>query len=117
MAAWEKASEINAQFLTALPISELRATVKSVTTWTWRKYEGTGSKTRRGVMRLETSDLDLQQKQILSGKFGASESERKTRGKIAAAVAVGGFSTAKELAEKAGVGRATLYRHIDLWRP
>jgi hypothetical protein len=67
-----------------LPISEIRSIAKSVSSWTWHKYDGAGLNDRDidiGACRramLINSEMPLKQKQTIGGRYGASQNSIKT---------------------------------------
>ncbi|PBP30860.1 replication initiation protein [Pseudomonas syringae] len=63
-----------------LPLSSLRATVRSVSRWTWTKYWGNSS-CCRGVMALDRS-LPLKQRQRLAAKRTHEVRQKETENKI-----------------------------------
>lgn len=66
-----------------LSISQVKATVKSVSRWTWDRYTG-NSRCHRGVMGLDP-DLPLQEKQRLSAKRTHETRQKATESRIRAA--------------------------------
>lgn len=99
-----------------LPLSELRATVKSVSRWTWDRYTG-GARCNRGVMKLD-ADLSLQERQRLSAVRTHAERQKGTESKIRAACAIlrakGEKVTQVAVSRIAGVARQTVaaYRRV-----
>lgn len=67
-----------------LSISQVKATVKSVSRWTWDRYTGS-SRCNRGVMRLDP-DMPLQEKQQLSARRTHETRQKATESRIRAAV-------------------------------
>ncbi|WKW32513.1 replication initiation protein [Pseudomonas viridiflava] len=63
-----------------LPLSSIRATVRSVSRWTWTKYWGNSS-CCRGVMALDRS-LPLKQRQRLAAKRTHEVRQKETENKI-----------------------------------
>lgn len=61
----KKAESYNIQFPSQLPISEVHSTAKSVASWTWNNYSGSG-RINRGRDELQGGLLELQDKQVLS---------------------------------------------------
>ncbi|MDN4500760.1 replication initiation protein [Pseudomonas mosselii] len=64
----------------SLPISSLRATVKSVADWTWSFYSGNG-RCHRGVMDLDKA-LPLRKRQSLAAERTHTERQKATASKI-----------------------------------
>ena len=67
-----------------LSVAQIKATVKSISRWTWDRYTG-NSRCNRGVMRLDPS-MPLQEKQKLSAKRTHETRQKATEGRIRAAV-------------------------------
>ncbi|MBA6062126.1 MULTISPECIES: replication initiation protein [Pseudomonas] len=103
-------------FITDLPLSSIRSTVKSVARWTWSKYTG-NSRCHRGVMELDKS-LPLVERQRLAAKRTHQERHKATESKIRAACRIllqqGKPLAQAAIASLAGVTRQTVatYRHI-----
>lgn len=70
-------------FTENLPLSSLRATVKSVARWTWERYTGSG-RCHRGVMQLDP-DLALEERQRLAAGRTHGIRQKATESKIRAA--------------------------------
>jgi len=70
-------------FTEDLPVSSLKATVKSVARWTWDRYRG-DSRCHRGVMQL-TKDLPLAERQRLAAVRTNEVRQKATESKIRAA--------------------------------
>ena len=66
-----------------LPLSSLRATVKSVARWTWDRYRG-DSRCHRGVMQLD-KDLPLVERQRLAAARTHEVRQKATESKVRAA--------------------------------
>lgn len=66
-----------------LPLSSIRATVKSVARWTWDRYRGTG-RCHRGVMQLDKA-LPLVERQRLSAQRTTALQTQASESKIRAA--------------------------------
>lgn len=66
-----------------LPLSSIRATVKSVARWTWDRYRGTG-RCHRGVMQLDKA-LPLVERQRLAAQRTTALQTKATESKIRAA--------------------------------
>jgi len=99
-----------------LPLSSLRATVRSVSRWTWTKYWGNSS-CCRGVMALDRS-LPLKQRQRLAAKRTHEVRQKETENKIRVACHAlhrrGKQLRLTLVAKEARVTRQTVanYRHI-----
>jgi hypothetical protein len=96
-----------------LPLSSVRATVRSVARWTWAKYKG-GGKCHRGAMELDKS-LPLQTRQRLAAKRTHEVRHKATESKIRAACASlraqGKRLTQAAIALIAGITRQTVAAH------
>jgi hypothetical protein len=88
--------------------SQVKATVKSVSRWTWDRYTG-DARCERGAMALPGT-IPLNEKQSLAGKFAAEQKKKKTINKIISAVKVLINSTNKELTYVAVAKQACLTR-------
>lgn len=99
-----------------LPMSSIKATVKSVGRWTWDRYTG-GGRCHRGVMRLD-KDLPLDEKQRLAARRSTAIRQKATESKIRAACRQlqqkGQALAQAAIAKLAGVTRQTVanYKHI-----
>lgn len=99
-----------------LPLSSLRATVKSVTRWTWDRYKG-DSRCHRGVMQID-KDLPLVERQRLAASRTHSVRKKATESKILAACRLlqqkGEILTQAAIARVSGLSRQTIaaYRHV-----
>lgn len=67
-----------------LPLSEIKATAKSVARWTWTKY--TRSNKRRGALGLGLSNMPLTERQRLGAHWTHGERKNKTEKRICAAL-------------------------------
>jgi len=67
-------------FTEDLPLSSLRATVKSVARWTWDRYRG-GSRCHRGVMQLD-KDLPLTERQRLAAIRTHEVRQKETESRV-----------------------------------
>jgi len=110
-----------AGFTENLRVSQVRATVKSVSRWTWTRYTGR-SDCHRGVMRLD-KNVPLGDRQRLSAKrtheVRRTASERKVRLACLELRQKGEKLTAVAVARAAGVTRQTVarYRHVLTEKP
>ncbi|RMN39645.1 Primase C terminal 1 (PriCT-1) [Pseudomonas syringae] len=99
-----------------LPLSSLRATVRSVSRWTWDKYRGTASACN-GVMALDRS-LPLKTRQSLAAERTHAVRQKATESKIRAACRLlherGDQLRVGTVAKEAGVTRQTTanYKHV-----
>lgn len=99
-----------------LPLSSLRATVKSVARWTWDRYRG-DSRCHRGVMQLD-KDLPLVERQRLAAARTHEVRQKATESKIRAACRQlqqkGETLTQAAIARLAGLSRQTVaaYKHV-----
>lgn len=99
-----------------LPLSSLRATVRSISRWTWTKYWGNAS-CCRGVMELDRA-LSLKERQNLAAKRTHKIRQKATESKIRAACRTlqkrGEQLRMTSVAKEAGVTRQTVanYKHI-----
>ena len=99
--------------------SQVRATVKSITRWTWSKYYGAAD-CARGTMLLDRS-IPLPEKQRLAASYTHKERVKKTEEKIRTAVAnleaQGTALTQKAVAGASGLSRQTVAKHKHLLTP
>ncbi|MBL4842150.1 MAG: replication initiation protein [Thalassospira sp.] len=99
--------------------SQVRATVKSITRWTWAKYYGSAD-CARGTMLLDPS-MPLSEKQRLAARYTHKERVKKTEEKIRTAVAnleaQGNALTQKAVAGASGLSRQTVAKHKHLLTP
>ncbi|MEE4885985.1 replication initiation protein [Pseudomonas alliivorans] len=100
-----------------LPLSSLRATVRSVSRWTWDKYRGT-TKGCRGVMALDRS-LPLKTRQSLAAQRTHAVRQKATESKIRAACRIlqerGEQLRLITVAKEAGVTRQTVANYIHIF--
>jgi len=96
-----------------LPISSVRATVKSIARWTWDRYQGGGS-CHRGVMQLDKS-LPLEERQRQAAKrthaLRVQEGESKIRKACNELRQAGQPLTFTAVAAQAGLSRQTVAKH------
>jgi len=103
-------------FAQNLPLSSIRATVKSVARWTWTHYTGS-TRCHRGAMRLD-GDLPLPQRQKLSAERTHQVRRQATESKVRAAcrllLARGESITQAAVAKIAKISRQTVstYKQI-----
>lgn len=99
-----------------LPLSSIKATVKSVARWTWSRYAGTG-RCNRGVMNLD-KDLPLPERQRLSAtrthELRRKATESRIRGACRALQQQGKAFTQAAIARAAGISRQTVanFKHV-----
>jgi hypothetical protein len=103
--------------LSNLTLAQVKATVRSVSRWTWERYRGT-SKCHRGVMGLSRQKhLTLSEKQSLAAARTHQTRTEKTSQKIKAAVAnliaCCHKVTQSAVARIAGVSRQTVARYLQ----
>ena len=103
-------------FSADLPLSSIRATVKSITRWTWTRYTGT-SRCHRGAMRLD-GDLPLAERQRLAADRTHELRRKATMSKIRVACRVlrtrGEALTQLAISKLAKLSRQTVatYKHV-----
>jgi hypothetical protein len=110
-------------FMENLTHSSVRATVKSVSRWTWDRYTGS-SRCHRGVMQL-SKDLPLIERQRLAAARTNASRHKSTESRIRAARAYlqqqGEVLTQAAIGRIAGLSRQTVatYRHVlnDVVKP
>jgi hypothetical protein len=99
-----------------LPMSSIKATVKSVSRWTWDRYTGSG-RCNRGVMQLD-KELPLAERQRLAAQRSSAIRKKANESKIRAACrqlhAKGAALAQAAIAKLAGVSRQTVaqYKHV-----
>jgi len=99
-----------------LPLSSIKATVKSVARWTWDRYTGVG-RCHRGVMQLDRT-LPLDERQRLAAARSAELRRRATESKVRAAarqlLASGARLALAAVAKATGLSRQTVatYKHV-----
>jgi hypothetical protein len=116
-AVLSRAHDLNRLFQSPLPASEIQATARSVSKWTWVRYDGRGRGIRRiqrGIMGLDHSGLPLAERQSLAAERTNHLRLEATTAKIVEARAqlletLPTVSTA-ELARKASVHRVTAHK-------
>lgn len=114
--AFNKNSFAKHGFSEDLPMSSIRATVKSVARWTWEKYTG-GTRCHRGVMALDKA-LPLEERQRLAAARSTALRQKANESKVRAAgrqlLAKGQQLALAAVARVAGLTRQTVanYRHI-----
>lgn len=116
-AVLEQSDNLSSQFAAPLPHSEVLATAKSVSRWTWRYYEGNGQK-NRGRDALQGSQLDLHDKQVLSAAITNRQRSEATETAIKTAIlrlqAVDKKITIASVAKQARIHRNTVSKYKDL---
>jgi len=114
--AYNANSFVKQGFAEDLPLSSIKATVKSVARWTWDRYTGVG-RCHRGAMNLDKT-LPLDERQRLAAARSADLRRRATESKVRAAarqlLASGGRLALAAVARIAGVSRQTIanYKHV-----
>ena len=108
--AYNKNSFQKFGFTENLPLSSLKATVKSVARWTWDRYTGAG-RCHRGVMQLD-KDLPLVERQRLAAARTHDVRHKATASKVRAACRVlqqqGEALTQAAIGRIAGLARQTV---------
>jgi len=103
-------------FTSDLTLAQVRSTAKSVASWTWDRYTGTGAK-NRGVMQLPES-LDTKTKQGIAAKRTHDLRKISTQARISAAYnnlkQAGKTTTIQQVAKTSGLTRQTVakYKHL-----
>lgn len=96
-----------------LPDSSVRATVKSVSRWTWERYCGDG-RCNRGVMALDAS-MPLAERQSVAARRTHGERKGKTAKKVMAAckllISKGESLTLQAVAAASGLSRQTVSKY------
>ena len=113
----KKAESFNT-FPQALPYGEIKSTAKSVGNWVWKKYTGSGSGKRRGLMADVFAgsqiDLDLKARQRLGARKSHEIRKEKTEEAIVNAIGIltaqGQRVTATAIARLSGLSRQSLYK-------
>ncbi|WP_402721321.1 replication initiation protein [Janthinobacterium rivuli] len=109
-----KAHELNRftvqGFAQDLPLSSLKATIRSIARWTWTNYTGSG-RCKRGIMQLDP-ELPLPARQTLAAERTHSERQKSTADRIRAACRLlrqrGESLTQMAIGRIAGVTRQTV---------
>jgi hypothetical protein len=103
-------------FSESLPLSSIRATVRSVARWTWERYTG-DRRCHRGAMQL-SSDLSLTERQSRSAKRTNDLRHKATESKIRAACRKlqeqGKALVRTAIAVLAGVSRQTVATYVHV---
>ncbi|MCY1264133.1 Replicase family protein [compost metagenome] len=103
-------------FAESLPLSSLKATVKSISRWTWDRYRG-GARCHRGVMGLP-AEMPLHEKQRLAALRTHGIRHKSTESKVRAAcrrlIAAGEQLRVSAIARMANISRQTTaaYKHV-----
>lgn len=103
-------------FAESLPLSSLRATVKSISRWTWDRYRGS-ARCHRGAMALPAEML-LQEKQRLAALRTHGIRQKSTESKVRAAcrrlIEAGEQLRVTAVARVAKISRQTItaYKHV-----
>lgn len=103
-------------FAESLPLSSLRATVKSISRWTWDRYRGS-ARCDRGAMALP-AEMPLQEKQRLAALRTHGMRQKSTESKVRAAcrrlIAAGEQLRVTAVARVANISRQTItaYKHV-----
>lgn len=114
--AFNKNNFASRGFSSNLAQSSLRATVKSVSRWTWDRYTGGGS-CHRGVMRLD-KNLPLVDRQRLAAGHARRARQQANASKVRAACRhlqqLGQDITLVAIAERSGLSRQTVAKYRDI---
>ncbi|MDT3239580.1 replication initiation protein [Pseudomonas amygdali pv. morsprunorum] len=114
--AYNHNSFLKQGFSENLPLSSIRATVKSVGRWTWDRYTG-DRRCHRGAMQLDGS-LSLTERQSLAAKRTHELRHKATESKIRAACrqlqAQGKTLARSAIATLAGVSASTVARYAHI---
>jgi hypothetical protein len=120
---FEYAQNLNKQFSTPLPFSEIKSTVKSVAKWTWHKFTGNVETCNRGIMgfgqtRRENPELaalsaeEIKNRQQASAKrtheIKRATTEEKIKTAIKALIAAKEALNNSAIARKSGLHRDTI---------
>lgn len=116
--AYSKNSFKQRGFTSDLTVSQVKATVKSISRWTWDHYQG-NSACNRGVMGLgPNKSLSLPEKQKLAAKRTHKTRQKATESKIRRAyhsiVKSGETVTQMALAKHSGLSRQTIAKYKEL---
>ncbi|WP_158006983.1 replication initiation protein [Piscirickettsia litoralis] len=121
-----KAKELNAEGYNSasgyLPVSEIKATVKSITKWIWKHYQGAGhTHKNKGVMDLSETQLTPTEKMQAGALYSAEIKRTKTLKKLqrAARSAKLGINLKLNLnqidiANRSGMSHSTVKRYWQL---
>lgn len=115
-AVQEYAEKSNGRLQNPLQYGELQGLIKSISKWTWTKYDGSDGK-NRGVMELDAKghNLTLQDKQVLGAKYSHEKRKETSYKAISDAfyslVNDGLKPTQKAVAKRSGKGIATVKRY------
>ncbi|MGQ5525461.1 replication initiation protein [Chitinimonas sp. PSY-7] len=114
--AHNKNSFRNQGFLDNLPLSSIKATVKSVARWTWDRYTGCG-RCHRGVMQLNPAlPLHVRQKQSAERTHALRHKETESKVRLAChrLIQLGEKLTQLAIGRLAGLTRQTIaaYKHV-----
>lgn len=97
--------------------SSLRATVKSVSRWTWDKYTGSG-RCNRGVMGLAGQEMELDEKQRAAAIRTHEQRHQTTANKVRAAIRflmqAGRAITFTNIASAASITRQTASKYREI---
>jgi hypothetical protein len=120
---FEYAQNLNAQFPSPLPFSEIKSTVKSVAKWTWNKFTGNVETCNRGVMgfgqtrrenpelaALSLEEIKNRQRQAATRtqEIKRATTEQKIKEAINALIAAKEVLNNSSIARKAGLERKTV---------
>jgi len=114
---FSQCEKVNCGFTSPLPLSEPRATAKSISKWVWKNRDRlTGNNKKRGIMAMVLhEDLDLKQRQIAAAAYTAKIKSEKTRTKIQQAyilaVKLGRKPTQRVIASHTGLSVRTVKNH------
>jgi Replicase family/Primase C terminal 1 (PriCT-1) len=117
---FDYANDLNQQFSPALPISEIKSTVKSVAKWTWKYFTGSGNRgvmgfgdnrfTNPAIERLSTEEMKRRQRASAerTNAIRKSTTEEKINAAIDELKVAGAKINNCSIAKKAGVVRQTV---------
>lgn len=109
----DELDRLNGSLDNPLSFREVDGIAKSVSTWVWNTYTGSGNVKCKGICQLDSS-IPLLKRQQLGQSAAANQRILMTRLRIRRAIASIGKGirlTKAEVARRAGLDRKTVYRH------